>query len=160
MLAHSSQQKEALPIETYDVGRRKKRSSSIEKKSLQLAVTPSWPGVLSCPLKFGPNWPYRAGHRNFLQSIQYIYRLYTQLTIQLTAAAYIVGPQWRCVCVLCCVFQLLLLGVVEILCAIPRIPLALEAFHTTQPRTPILDPRDPQGPLFQLTRQDCLKLIL
>ena len=89
---------------TYDVGRRKKRSSSIEK-SLQLAVTPSWPGVLSCPLKFGPDWPYRAGHRNFLQSIQYIYRLYTQLTtIQLTAAAYIVQGHSGAVSVYCAAF--------------------------------------------------------
>ena len=50
----------------------KKEVVVYREKSLQLAVTPSWPGVLSCPLKFGPDWPYRAGHRNFLQSIQYI----------------------------------------------------------------------------------------
>ena len=142
----------------------KKRSSSIQEKKLAIGRHPVMARHFVLSIKIWAGLAVQGWTQEFpVEYIVYnsIYTDYTQLTIQLTAAAYIlVGPQWRCVCVLCCVFQLLLLGVVEILCAIPRIPLALEAFHTTQPRTPILDPRDPQGPLFQLTRQDFLKLIL
>lgn len=144
---------------TYDVGR-KKRSSSIEKK-LAIGRHPVMARHFVLSIKIWAGLAVQGWTQEFpVEYIVYIQTIYTAHYIAHSSSVYSVGPQWRCVCVLCCVFQLLLLGVVEILCAIPRIPLALEAFHTTQPRTPILDPRDPQGPLFQLTRQDFLKLIL
>ena len=144
---------------------KKRSSSSIQEKKLAIGRHPVMARRFVLSIKIWAGLAVQGWTQEFpVEYIVYtsIYTDYTQLTIQLTQQQRI---QCRatvalCVCVLCCVFQLLLLGVVEILCAIPRIPLALEAFHTTQPRTPILDPRDPQGPLFQLTRQDFLKLIL